>query len=253
MSRLITVSVLVLALMLRAAASNAQTDHVPPEPPQTQVPDLSHAEMMRMMDMNDSARFGKVLFDQLEARSTNGDGSFDWDAQGWYGGDYDKLWAKTEGEHASGNTRARIEALWDHLFATRWSVQTGARLDVGDDGRNRGWAAIGLQGLAPHWFEVEGTFYIGSEGRTALRLEAEYELLLTQRLILQPDVELNLYGKSDADALIRSGLSEAEIGLRLRYEIRRELAPYAGVVWTRRRFNGVDNEFSLVAGVRLWF
>jgi copper resistance protein B len=237
-----------------ATAASAQTDHVPPDPSQTPLPDnLSHAEMMRMMDMDDTTRFGKVLFDQLEARRADGDSSFAWNADAWYGGDYDKLWAKTEGEHSSGDTRARIEALWDHTLTRWWSVQSGARLDVTDRGPNRGWAAIGLRGLAPHWFEVEGTFYLGGEGRTALRLEAEYELLLTQRLILQPDIELNAYGKSDPDAGIDSGLSDAQFGLRLRYEFRRELAPYAGLLWTHRFHGSDDGELSLVAGLRVWW
>jgi copper resistance protein B len=261
-SRWRATALVTVALSLFAAATHAQeSGHIPPPPPQIPLPDLPHAEMMKLMDMNDARPIGKVLFDQLEGHAGAGEGAFAWDAQAWYGGDYDKLWTKIEGEHTSGDTAARLEALWDHVFSRWWSVQSGARLDV-SDGRNRGWAALGVQGLAPYWFEVESTLYVGAQGRTALRLEAEYELLLTQRLILQPDVELNAYGKSDPEALIGSGLSDAQVGLRLRYEIRRELAPYAGVLWTRRfgdtgrlfrAQGGDDNELSFVAGVRVWF
>jgi copper resistance protein B len=116
-----------------------------------------------------------------------------------------------------------------------------------------------VQGLAPYWFEVEATAYVGEQGRTALRLRAEYELLLTQRLILQPEFEANLYGKSDPARDVADGLSDFEFGLRLRYEIRREFAPYVGVVWVRRFGDsgalsmraGADTE--LVAGLRVWF
>ena len=253
----------IAAIAFFAAAAHGQdTGHVPPPPPQSPMPDLPHAEMMKTMDMDDSRPVGKVLFDQFEGRTHDGDSAAAWDAQAWYGGDYDKLWGKTEGDHTNGHTAARAEALWDHVVSRWWSTQTGARLDISEGGPNRGWAAFGVQGLAPYWFEVEGTLYIGAEGRTALRLEAKYELLLTQRWVLQPDIELNAYGKSDPQALIGSGLSDAQAGLRLRYEIRRELAPYAGVLWNRRfgdtgrlvRAQGGDaNELSFVAGIRFWF
>lgn len=98
----------------------------------------------------------------------------------------------------------------------------------------RAWAALGVQGLAPYWFSTEATFYVRGQGRTAVRLKSEYELLFTQRLILQPEAEANLYGKSDPARQLGSGLSDLEIGLRLRYEVRREFAPYIGVVWARQ-------------------
>jgi copper resistance protein B len=118
-----------------------------------------------------------------------------------------------------------------------------------------------VQGLAPYWFTIEATAYAGDQGRTAARFRAEYELLLTQRLILQPELELNLYGKDDRARDISSGLSDAEVALRLRYEIRREFAPYIGVVWKYRRdandgfvpgLNRAGNECQFVIGLRLW-
>jgi copper resistance protein B len=168
-------------------------------------------------------------------------------------------------------TDARIEAFWDHAFASYWDWQIGVRHDFGRPfsaihglqgtraPAQRGWAAFGVQGLAPYWFEIEATAYVGDSGRTALRFRAEYELLLTQRLVLQPEFETNVYGKRDPDRGIDSGVNDATFGLRLRYEIRREIAPYVGVVW-KHRFGDADlvagrsvSETQLVAGLRLWF
>lgn len=209
-----------------------------------------------------STRVGMLLVDQLEAfHGHDGDGQ-SWEAEGWYGSDTDKLWLRSEGERSRGRLEdGEVEALWNHAVAPFWSTQLGVRHDFGA-GPRREWAAFGMQGLAPYWFELEATAYVGTAGRTAARLRADYELLFTQRLILQPELELNLYGKSDPARGIGSGLSDAKLGLRLRYEIRREFAPYIGVVWTRRF--GASADFARdehqavfdrqwVAGVRLWF
>jgi copper resistance protein B len=137
----------------------------------------------------------------------------------------------------------------------------GIRQDI-RPGPSRTWAAIGLQGLAPYWFDVEATAYIGESGRTHVRLESEYELLLTNRVILQPRAELNVYGKSDPEYGIGAGLSSMDVGFRLRYEWRREVAPYVGVIWTRKFFDTVDlaeaagageDDVRLAVGLRLWF
>ena len=234
-------------------------------PPDARDPDYSDGVghgSMRGMDMADDANHLYVLFDNLEYRH-NGDGNAQAiDAQAWYGGDRNKLWLKLDGERSDGRLGAtRAEASWAHAIAPYWDVQAGLRHDLGD-GPTRNWAAIGVQGLAPYWFDLEATAYIGQSGRTALRLEAEYELLLTQRLILQPDVEVNLYWKSDPGRGIGSGLSGLDIGLRLRYEITRKFAPYVGVVWSRKFGNTADyardaggdsQETQLVAGARIWF
>lgn len=212
--------------------------------------------------MHDNAPLAMLLIDQLEAfhgRDANGQS---WEAQGWYGNDSNKLWIRTEGERSHNQLEdADVEAFWNHNIATFWSTQLGMRQQFGE-GPNRSWAAFGVQGLAPYWFELEATGYVGSSGRTAARLRAEYELLFTQRLILQPEFELNLYGKSDPAQRIGSGLSDAQFGLRLRYEIRRQFAPYIGVVWTRR-FGGTADfaredhqavfDQQWVAGIRMWF
>lgn len=214
------------------------------------------------MEMDDNARIGMLLADQLEAfHGKHGNGQH-WDVEGHYGNDYDKLWLRSEGERSGGRLAdASVEAFWNHAAAPFWSTQVGMRADAGD-GPGRRWAAFGIQGLAPYWFELEATGYVGSAGRTAARFRAEYELLLTQRLILQPAFEADAYGKADPARRLGRGVSDASLALRLRYEFRREFAPYVGVVWTRR-FGGTASfareagqgpfDRRWVAGLRFWF
>lgn len=240
----------------------SEAAHVAPDPPQHVMADMPYREMAAMMQMDDTARTGIVLLDQLEWRHSSEGSAGVWEAQGWYGGDYNKVWLKTEGERMGGSTQdARADLLWDRVFARWWSVQAGLRQDFGV-GPSRTWGAIGVQGLAPYWFDTEATFYVGEQGRTAFRLKLEYEWLLTQRLILQPEGEANLYGKSDPERQVGSGLSDLEIGLRLRYELRRQFAPYVGVVWSRhfgesadlvRAAGGDASEVQVVLGLRAWF
>lgn len=210
----------------------------------------------------DTHSLGSLLVDNLEAARTDGNTRAAYDVQAWYGRVYDRVVLKAEGEIDDGTTEeARTELLWSHAIASFWDAQLGLRYDSGA-GPNRGWLAFGVQGLAPYWYEVDLAGYLGEDGRTALRLEAEYELLLTQRLILQPRIEAELYGKRDPERGLGSGLSEVTAGLRLRYEIRREFAPYVGVEWARK-FGGTEDiaraagndpkESRVVAGVRFWF
>ncbi len=207
--------------------------------------------MVDAMQMNDDARLGMIKFDQLEHAIAPGNGVA-WDADAWYGGDFDKIWLRSEGEHDDGRLNAHTELFWDHAFANFWDWQLGGRHDSGL-GAARDWAAFGVQGLAPYGFEVEATGYAGDQGRTAMRLRAEYELLITQQWVLQPELETNFYGKSDRAREVASGLSDAQFGVRLRYEIRRELAPYIGVVRILRFAGGARDDTQLVAGVRFWF
>jgi copper resistance protein B len=228
------------------------------------------------MEMDDKSSTGKVMFDRLEWRDANGGGAFAWNGDAWYGNDYNKVWLKSEGERqretratslgasavrSDTTTIARTELLWDHTFTRWWNLQTGLRHDSGS-GDSRDWAALGVQGLAPGFFNIEATAYVGGSGRTAARVSAERDLLFTQRLILQPEFEVNLYGKSDSANGIGSGLSDFELALRLRYEFRREFASYVGAVWMRRfgtsadfaRAAGEDpNDIRWVAGLRVWF
>lgn len=234
-------------------------------PPNARSPDYSDGvagSPVNGLHMHGSTPVGMLLIDQLEAfhgRNANGQS---WEAEGWYGNDENKLWVRTEGERSRGKLEdGDLEAFWNHNIATFWSTQLGVRQELGE-GPNRSWAAFGVQGLAPYWFEVEATGYVGASGRTAMRLRADYDMLFTQRLILQPEAEINLYGKNDPQRRIGSGVSDVQFGLRLRYEIRRQFAPYIGVNWVRRigttaSYARQDHQpildRQIVAGVRIWF
>ncbi len=235
-------------------------DARPPPNPQP-MGSMSSEDMRRLMQMDDSHRFATLMVDQLEWRGANGSDGSAWDAQGWYGGDADKAWLKTEGVHSGGWTDASVELLWDHVVSAWWNGQIGVRNDVGT-GPSRSWLALGLEGIAPYLFDTEATLYVGESGRTAARVKMEYDLYLTQRLILQPKAEVNAYGKSDPARAVGAGVSDLELGARLRYEFRRELAPYVGVNWARlfattadlARADGRDaHDLQLVVGVKFWF
>ena len=172
----------------------------------------------RELRMADEHYFHSILVNRLEAARTRDRTTGQYDLLARFGRDYDRAVLKSEGEVYGGRIEeARTELLWGHAVAAYWDMQLGVRYDSGV-GRDRGWLAFGVQGLAPYWFEIDATAYVGNEGRTALRLEAEYELLLTQKLILQPRIEANLYGKRDVERGIGSGLADLSLGLRLRYE-----------------------------------
>lgn len=214
------------------------------------------------MDMADDDIYSRVMFDRVESFRTPDSHGQAVDAQGWVGGDINKLWFKIDGHRENGKLGAtRTEVLWDHAIATYWGMQTGIRHDFGG-GPGRTWAAFGIQGLAPYWFDVQATAYVGQGGRTAMRFETEYDLLITQRLILQPNAKVNLYSKNDPERGIGSGLTDLEAGLRLRYEFSRKVGPYIGVVWNRKFGNTATyardsgnavKETRLVAGIRIWF
>ena len=184
------------------------------------------------------------------------------EAQGWVGKDLNKLWVKVDVENVSGKTgEAELQFLYSKAIAPYWDVQVGWRHDKMPT-PNRDWFAVGFQGLAPYFFEIDAAAFIGNNGQTALRLEAEYEIMLTQKLILTPEVEINAYSKDDEATGVGSGLSDIELGLRLRYEIRREFAPYIGVNWNKTygdtanfsRDEGEDvSDTQFVVGIRAWF
>lgn len=192
----------------------------------------------------------------------DGGGGVTWDSKGWVGYDRGRLWFRSEGETVAGRLEsAEAHVLYGRPISRWWDVVVGVRQDV-RPGPSETWAAVGIQGLAPYWFEVETTAYVGSSGRTLVRLEGEYELLFTNRWILQSLGEIELHGKSDPERATGAGLSTAEVGLRLRYELRREFAPYVGLTWTRAfggtadfaRAEGREVGGARVAGgLRLWF
>lgn len=211
---------------------------------------------------NDDPTLTKVMVDQLELRSSDGPDPWVLDAQGWVGKDLHKLWLKTEVERVDGETEeAEGQALYSRAISAYWDLQIGWRHDFRPR-PSRDWLAIGLEGLAPYWFEIDAAAFVGGNGQLAARLEAEYEWMFTQRLILSPELEVNLHSKDDEAVGVGSGLSNMELGLRLRYEIRREFAPYLGVNWSRKfgktadfaRHEGEDtDDVQIVAGIRAWF
>jgi copper resistance protein B len=244
------------AIAMLVVAGSAFAQHVPPDPPQNEFPHQSYEQMVEMMRMDDTERYGRITVDQLEWQNAD-HADIGWDVQAFYGGDYHKLWLKTEGVHEQHEDDVRVEALWNRIVTPWWSTQVGVRQDFGD-APSRTWLALGIEGLAPQWFDVEAAVYFGEQGRTAFRADVSYDLLLTQRLVLQPQIEADVYGKDDRERHIGSGLSDIEVGLRLRYEVRREFAPYIGVHWVNRfgetaDLAGDDSDMRFVAGVRVWF
>lgn len=214
------------------------------------------------LHMGDTHTIGAFRAENFETARTNGRTTTAFDLEAWFGRTYDRAVLKSEGEFSGGKiTAARTELLWGHAVAPFWDTQLGARYDSGP-GPNRTWLAVGVQGLAPYWFEIEAMAYVGEASRSALRFDASYELLLTQRLIVQPRIEASFYGKRDVERALGSGLADAVASLRLRYEIRRELAPYIGIEWLRKygetedlaRAAGEDpSDTRFVLGLRFWF
>ena len=203
-----------------------------------------------------------TLVDRLETWNADQGGALEWDIQNWNGTDLNRVWLRSEGVRVGGRTEdADLEVLYGRSVAAWWDVVAGIRHDF-KPGDSQDFAAIGVMGVAPYKFDVEATAYIGQSGQTAARVEVEYETLLTNKLILQPRIEANLFGQDDARRGIGSGLSTIEAGLRLRYEFTRRFAPYVGVVREQafgntagyRRDAGHDsNDTRLVAGIRIWF
>jgi copper resistance protein B len=212
----------------------------------------------------DNPIVGHVLFDQLEGRTNGPDNEFRWDGEGWIGTDMNKLWFKSEGfvEHGKASD-GDTEALYDRPipYLRYFDAQAGVRYDLDSD-PGRTWGAVGIEGLAPMFFQFEPTFYFSNRDRFAGRLMGSYDLLITQRLILQPEIEMNFYSKRDPSRAIGSGLSDLDTGLRLRYEISRKFAPYIGVAYNgkfgeaadfTRAEGGIVNDVRFVFGIRVWY
>jgi copper resistance protein B len=207
--------------------------------------------------------FTHVIFNELEGRWNGTNTEFRWDGEGWVGTDYNKLWIKSEGTLQSNGTLndGQHQFLYDRAITTYFDLQGGLRSDI-DSRPTRNWAAFGIQGLAPYFFDLELTGFVSGEGHLAAKLEASYDLLLTQRLILQRQVEIDLYSKADPARLIGAGFSNIDTGLRLRYEISRNFAPYLGVVYegqfgqtasVAKRAGESTGDFRFAFGVRIWF
>jgi copper resistance protein B len=209
------------------------------------------------------ATFSQILFNIAEYQSRRGGDGYRWDGEAWFGGDIHRLSIKSEGEgrvHGALD-HAEVQALYSRALDPYWNLQAGLRYDLRPD-PSRTYATIGVEGLAPYWFEVEAALFLSDKGDVLGRLEAWHDLRLTQRLVLQPRAELNLSAQDIPAQRIGAGLANAELGLRLRYEIRRDLAPYLGITWDRKvgdtarfaRRAGEDAEATgLVIGLRAWF
>ena len=198
-----------------------------------------------------------------EYRVQKGADAYRWDGEGWFGGDTNRLVVKTEGEGTvrRGVESGEVQALYSRAIGPWFDIQAGVRHDF-KPGPGRTYATIGFEGIAPYWFEVEGALFLSGKGDLLGRLEGYYDQRITQKLILQPRVELNFAAQDVPANGIGSGLSNAELGLRLRYEIRREFAPYVGISWESKvgdtaRFARIAGDqvqtTSLVIGVRAWF
>jgi copper resistance protein B len=204
----------------------------------------------------------KFLVDQLEARVRDGRDGYFLNAEGWFGGDIDKLWLKTEIEGAFGRKpeQAEVQALWSHAINPWFDLQLGVRLDAQPDTRGR--LVLGVEGLAPYWIEIDAAAFLSDKGDVTARFEAEHEVRLTQKLTLQPRAEVDFSLQDIEREHVGSGLSSAELGLRLRYQLEPNFAPYIGVAYERafgdmRRFLRAEGDdpdsLSLVAGLRAWF
>jgi copper resistance protein B len=203
-----------------------------------------------------------MLFDQLEWQDVQGVSGLNIDGRAWVGRDRDRLWLRAEGDGDDGGmSEAQTHVLYGRKFSRWWDLVTGLRQDF-TPGPARTWAAVGVQGLAPYWFDIEATAYVDATGRTHARFEVEYDLLLTNRLVLQSLVEADAFGQSDPERGVGEGLSWTDAGFRLRYEFRRELAPYVGVTWNTKWGQTADfaeaagedtGGARFVTGIRLWF
>ena len=255
--------------MDRSKMRHAMAEPAQAEAPRTPIPVPSEADRAAAqppahahMTHLDNAVFSYSLLDRLEGWDADPGRGLAWEAQGWVGTDIDRLWWHSEGERNDGHTEAAdVELLYGRSISPWWDALVGLRHEWRPQ-PSRTALAVGVQGLAPQWFEVAATAYVDERGHASARFEVEYEWLFSNRLILQPRLEAELHGGRDAARGVGSGLATAEAGLRLRYEFSRQFAPYVGVVHERsfgdtaglRRGEGEavrDSRF--VVGLRAWF
>lgn len=252
-----------------APVASDEVGNAPPPPVPTDHPADAFWDKARMAqaraDLSQEGRFygNALIADRLEYRPRNGKDGFAWQAMGWIGGDIDRLSFETEGEGAFGEAleTGEVRAAWRHALDPWWNFELGARQDFGH-GPDRTYGVIGIEGLAPYWFEVGAHAFVSNKGDVHFRLEAEHDMRLTQRLILQPSVEIDAAAQDVPELGIGAGFEKVELGARVRYEFAREFAPYVGVHWERKlgetarlaRSDGeAASQVSAVVGVRMWF
>ena len=216
-----------------------------------------------MIRENGGMTFSQLMIDRAEYRAHKGGDSYHWEGEGWIGGDINRLAIKSEGEGAVDGAlhSAEVQARYSRAIDPWWNLIAGVRHDIRPQPQ-RSYATIGIDGRAPYWFEVEAQAFLSDRGDAHFRIEGSYDQRITQRLILQPAAELNVAAQDVPELGIGAGLSDVELGLRLRYELAREFAPYVGINWERRvgdsaRFARAAGEgaatTSLVMGLRFWF
>jgi copper resistance protein B len=246
-------------------AGNAPPPHVPADRAADAVFGTPAMEMGRhhLSHFHGEQKFSQFMLNSLEVQHRSGREAYEWDTAFWYGGDVSRLLLKSEGEgeFGGGLEEAEVQALYSHAVGPYFNVQGGVRYDIRPN-PSRVYATLGFEGLAPYWFDVEGALFLSDRGELMGRLEGSYDQRITQRLILQPGVELNFAAQSSREIGVGKGLSDVELGLRLRYEIKREFAPYVGVKYSRafgdtRQFRKAEGEqasgWSLLTGIRAWF
>lgn len=227
-------------------------------------PAVMAAARKQLLVENGDVRTTAVLIDTLEASFGDGEEGYSWNAQGWTGGDINRFWWKTEGEGLfDGKLHdAEVQALYSRAVAPFWDVQVGVRQDFRPDSDDTAHLTLGVQGVAPYWFEMTAAAFLSTEGDLTARAEAEYDQRLTQKLALQPALELEISASDIPELQRAAGLTSVTAGLRLRYEIRKEFAPYVGVEWSRSlgetadlaRARGDDADATrVVVGIRAWF
>ena len=241
----------------------------PPEAPKDHAADavFDPVEMAKAREIltheNGGLSHSFIGFDLAEYQARKGRDGYRWEGEAWFGGDINRLTVKYEGE---GEIRgalddAEFQALWSHAFDPWWNLQTGVRHDVKPN-PSRTYAVLGIEGLAPFWFKLEGSLFVSTKGDVLARAEGHYDQRITQRMILQPRFEANFAAQTVLENDIGKGLSDFELGLRMRYEVKREFAPYIGVEWQTKagrtarltRLAGDDASFvNFVAGVNFWF
>ncbi|MGQ3374673.1 MAG: copper resistance protein B, partial [Caulobacteraceae bacterium] len=212
---------------------------------------------------NGDVRTTAVIIDQLEASFGDGEEGYALDAQGWTGGDINRFWWKSEveGDFDGEVEEAEIQALYSRAFRPFFDFQTGLRQTYRPEG-DRTDLVVGVQGLAPYWFEVDAAAFLSNKGELTARAEAEYDQRITNRWIVQPRAEVVLSAEDIPELRIGSGLTSLQIGARLRYEFHKEFAPYVGLEWTKSFGNTADfleadgrssEDTRLVVGIRTWF
>jgi len=215
--------------------------------------------------MEDDPVETKLMLDKFEigrANIPNPIAIIAWEGSVWVGQDLNKLWVKSSGERVAGEDEGtETQLLYSRAIDPFWDLQAGLRHDTTAEAK-RNYLTLGIQGLAPYYFETDASLSFSKKGQVKLNAAFEYEMMLTQKLVLSPEVELNAYAKDDKPMGVTSGLADVEAGIRLRYEIKREFAPYIGVNWAKKLGGTADlakdagedtSESSVVLGIRAWY